>query len=130
MPRLNTTLPDSYGLSLTVWCPTASEANPIDTGDILSWSATEGYGAVPAVAGDPIQIRVKEPCTDPLTPVGAHIYGFSRVERLPFLAGAAPALGASVEADGAGNVRTAVAPNGTRVVYVDTAAGLVDVLLP
>lgn len=134
MPRVNTTMPDSYGLSLTVYVPTASAANPVDTGDVLSWSTTEGYAAVPAAAGDPIQMRAKHPVSDPMEPLGVHVFGFSRVERLPFT-GAAPALGVSVAADGAGGVTAdvggvAVADNGTRVLYVDTAAGLVDVAMP
>lgn len=135
MPRVNTTMPDSYGLSLTVYVPTASEANPVDTGDLLSWSDVAGYSAAPAAAGDPIQLRAKHPVTDPLTPLGVHAFGFSRVERLPYT-GTAPALGASVTADGAGGVTAATdgagaaVTNGTRVLYVDTAAGLVDVAMP
>ncbi|MFP5116163.1 hypothetical protein ACSU64_28035 [Bacillaceae bacterium C204] len=129
MPRLNTTMPDSYGLSLSVYVPTASDVNPVETGDLLTWSTTDGYSAVPAVAGDPLQLRAKHPVTDPLEPLGCYVYGFSRVERLPY-AGTAPALGASVENDGAGGVRAAAAANGTRVLYVDTAAGLVDVAMP
>ncbi|KAB2328938.1 hypothetical protein F7731_23585 [Cytobacillus depressus] len=129
MPRVNTTMPDSYGLSLTVYVPTASEANPIETGDILSWSTTSGYSAVPAGAGDAIQLRAKHPVTDPLEPLGVHAFGFSRVERLPF-EGTAPALGDSVTADGKGGVTTAGDANGSRVLYVDVAAGLVDVALP
>lgn len=129
MPRLNTTLPDGYGLSLSVYVPTASEANPINTGDLLVWSTTEGYAAAPGVAGDPVQLRAKHPVSDPFTPLGVHVYGFSRVERLPYV-GAAPALGASVALAADGTVTTAAAANGSRVVYIDTAAGLVDVAMP
>jgi hypothetical protein len=129
MPRVNTTMPDSYGLSLTVYVSTASEANPVNSGDLLTWSTTAGYTAVPAVAGDPIQLRAKHPVDDPLQPLGVYVYGFSRVERLPY-SGTAPALGASVENAGGGVVRAAAAANGTRVLYVDTAASLVDVAMP
>lgn len=129
MPRLNTTMPDSYGLSISVYVPTASEANPVDSGDLLTFVTTAGYSAAPAAAGAAIQLRAKHPVTDPLEPLGCHVFGFSRIERLPFT-GAAPALGASVTADGAGGVATAAAANGTLVVYVDEAAGLVDVLMP
>jgi len=129
MPRLNTTMPDSYGLSLSVYVPTASDANPVDTGDLLTWSTTAGYNAAPAVAGDPVQLRAKHPVKDPLTPLGVYVFGFSRVERLPYT-GVVPALGASIENDGAGGVRAAAVANGTRVLYVDAAAGLVDVAMP
>ncbi|MFP5109643.1 hypothetical protein ACSU6B_23235 [Neobacillus sp. C211] len=134
MPRVNTTMPDSYGLSLTVYVPTASAANPVNSGDLLTWSTTAGYSAVPAVAGDPIQLRAKHPVDDPLQPLGVHAFGFQRVERFPII-GAAPALGASVvvAVDGTtGDVGVAAAgtANGTRVLYVDTAAGLVDVAMP
>lgn len=139
MPRVNTTMPDSYGLSLTVYVSTASEANPVETGDLLTWSNSAGYTAVPAVAGDPIQMRAKHPVDDPLQPLGVHVFGFSRIERLPYI-GAAPTLGSSVvvAVDGTtGEVGVsnmsggvAVAANGTRVLYVDTAAGLVDVAMP
>ncbi|MGG1571603.1 hypothetical protein [Fictibacillus sp. NRS-1165] len=131
MPRVNGTLPDSYGLSLSVYVSTASEANPIEQGDVLSWSATGNYTAVPAADGAEVDLVAKHPVSDPLTPLGVYVYGFSRVERLTY-SGTAPGLGTSVVANGTGGVRAATAgvDNGSRVVYVDTTRSYVEVLLP
>lgn len=132
MTRVGGPIPDSYGLSLTVKCPTASEANPIDTGDLLVWSGTSAYSMVPAADGAVPAGRAKHPVSDPFTPLGVHVFGTSptRVEQISYT-GAAPALGASVVANGTGGVRAlgAEAANHTRVLFVDTARSLVEVLI-
>jgi len=129
MPRVGGHLPDDYGLSLTVLVPTASEANPVDTGDTLVFTTTGAYHAGPAAAGDAVQLIAKHPVSDPFTPLGVHAFGFSRVSKVKFT-GTAPAIGASVEADGTGAVRAATAGNGTRVLYVDAAGGFCEVAFP
>lgn len=136
MPRVNHNLPDSYGLSLTVYVPTASETTPVEQGDALTFVATASNSVAPSAAGDVVHCRAKHTVSDPMEPLGVHVYGFSRVDTFTFT-GTAPAIGASVVADGAGGMMDAGvdaggAPiaNGTRVVYVDTAAGTVDVLMP
>jgi hypothetical protein len=129
MTRIGGKVPDSYGLSLTVRVPTATEAAPVNAGDILNFTTTGSYTAAPAAAGGAIQLVAKHPVSDGLTPLGVYVYGFSRVDVLEY-SGTAPALGASVEADGAGGVRTAAAANGTRVLHVDTTRSLVEVALP
>lgn len=129
MPRVGGHLPDDYGLSLTVLVPTASADNPVDTGDTLVFTTTGAYHAGPAPAGAAVQLIAKHPVSDPYTPLGVHAFGFSRVSKVSFT-GTAPAIGASVEADGTGAVRTAAAANGTLVLYVDAAGGFCEVAFP
>lgn len=131
MTRIGGPIPDSYGLSLTVKVPTASEANPIDTGDLLTWDATTAYGAVKAADGAVPDMKAKHPVTDPYTPLGVHVFNASRVEVFNYT-GAAPAIGASVVADGTGGVRAVGTEpaNGTRVLFVDTERSIVEVLMP
>lgn len=136
MPRVNHNLPDAYGLSITVYAPTASEANPIETGEVLKFVDSASNSVAPAGDGDAIQAVAKHRVTDPLEPLGVHVYGFSRIQTFKF-SGAAPTLGAGVVADGKGGVKVlaaepegAVIPNGTRVLYVDSGLGVVDVAMP
>lgn len=128
MVKLNRNLPDEYGLSLTVYCPTASETNPINTKDVLVWDNTAGWGVAKAGAGAAIELIAKHPVDDPFTPLGVHCFGFSRVETFPYTGEIA--LGAGVVYAGDGEVRAAAEGETAtgRVVNVD--AGLVDVLLP
>lgn len=127
--RVGGPIPDSYGLSLTVKVPTASEANPVDTGTPLSWSTAQAYAAIPAAAGAVPDMVAKHPVSDPFTPLGVHVFRASRIAIFEYT-GAAPALGGSIEANGTGGVRTAAAANGTRVLFVDTAKTIVEVLMP
>jgi hypothetical protein len=134
MARVGGQVPDSYGLSYTVNVPTASATNPVEADDLLVWSTAGPHSAAPAAAGDPVQLIAKHPVTDPLEPLGVWVIGFSRIQKMRF-SGTAPAIGASVAADGAGGVTAsvggvAVADNGTRVLYVDAARGYVEVALP
>lgn len=130
--RVGGPIPDSYGLSLSVKCPTASEANPIDSGDLLLWDATGAYQMIPATDGAVPQGRAKHPVSDPFTPLGVHVFGTSptRVEQIPYT-GAAPIIGASVVANGAGGVRAlgVETVNHTRVLFVDTARLIVEILI-
>ena len=68
MARLNTGLPDSYGLSLTVYVPDASETNPVNAGDVLVFDRSNGWGAVKAEDGVAIELIAKHTVTDPTTP--------------------------------------------------------------
>lgn len=129
MTRVGGPIPDSYGLSLTVKVPTASEANPVPAGAPLTWSTTAAYSAVLAAAGAVPAMVAKHTVTDPFTPLGVHVFNASRVAIFKY-SGAAPAIGAAVETDGTGGVRTAAAANGTRVLFVDTAHTIVEVLMP
>lgn len=126
--RVGGQVPDSYGLSLTVTCPTASETNPIDTGDILTFATTGPYHAVPAAAGAAVQMIAKHPVKDPFTPLGVWVFGFSRVQKV-YYTGTAPTIGGSIESDGAGAVRAAATANDSFVLYVDTARSYVEVAL-
>lgn len=128
MPRLNTHLPDSYGLSLTVYVPTASQTNPVNTGDVLVWDGVTGWGAAPAGDGAAIEMVAKHPVSDPNTPLGVWVYGYSRTHEFNYTGDIA--LGDSVVFNGDGTVRAAGADvaNGTRVVNIES--GFVSVLLP
>ncbi|MED4116552.1 hypothetical protein P4661_27330 [Priestia megaterium] len=127
--RIGGHLPDDYGLSLTVIVPTASETNPINTGDTLTLATTGSYHAAKAAAGAAVQLIAKHPVSDPYTPLGVHAFGFSRVSKVKF-SGTAPTIGASVEADGEGGVRTAAAANGTYVLFVNAAGGFAEIAFP
>lgn len=127
--RIGGPIPDSYGLSLTVKVPTATAANPVETGTPLSWSATAAYAAIPTANGNVPDMVAKHPVSDGFTPLGVHVYGASRIAIFPYT-GAAPALGGSIVANGTGGVITAGTGNGTRVLFVDTARKIVEVLMP
>lgn len=129
MVRIGGPIPDSYGLSLTVKIPTATLSAPVAVGTPLSWSNASAYSAVPAVAGGPIDLVTKEKAEDGLTPIGVHVFRASRVAIYTY-SGTAPALGASIEPNGTGGVRTVATGNGTRVLYVDTTRSIVEVLMP
>lgn len=128
MTRLNAHLPDSYGLSLTVYAPTASETNPINTGDVLVWDRATGWGVVPAGDGAAIEVIAKHPVADPFQPLGVFAFGYSRVADFP--AGSV-AIGDTVVYDGAGGVRVAGdADTGTTGLVVNVENGTAQVLLP
>lgn len=131
MTRVGGQVPDSYGLSLTVTVPAASEANPVDAGDVLNFATTGPYHAALAADGGAVQLIAKHPVSDPLTPLGVWVLGFSRVQKMTYT-GTAPAIGDAVVSNGAGGVRAAAAgtTNGTRVLFVDTARSYVEVALP
>lgn len=129
MARVGGVVPDSYGLSHTVTVPTASEANPVAADELLVFATTGPYQARKAAAGEVVTLKAKHPVTDGLTPLGVHIYGYSRVDKFTY-SGVAPAIGASIESAGDGTVRTAAAANGSFVLYVDTARTYVEVAMP
>lgn len=129
MPRVGGPIPDSYGLSLSVKVPTASDANPVNAGTPLSWVATAANSAAPSAAGAVPDMVAKHPVSDAFTPLGVHVFKASRVAVFTY-SGTAPAIGASIEANGVGGVRAAAAGNGTRVLYVDTTRTSVEVLMP
>ena len=129
MARLNAQLPDSYGLSLTVYVPTASEANPVQTGDVLVWDRVTGWGVAPAGDGAAIEVIAKHPVSDPFTPLGVWAFGYSRVHDFP--AGDV-AIGTEVVFNGAGGIR-AVADGettGATGLVVNVENGIAQVLLP
>ena len=128
MARLNAHLPDSYGLSLTVYAPTASETNPINSGDVLVWDRATGWGVVPAGDGAAIEVIAKHPVTDPYTPLGVWAFGFTRVHDFP--AGGV-AIGDVVVYDGAGGVRVAADTDTAATgLVVNIENGIAQVLLP
>lgn len=126
MSRIGGTLPDAYGLSISVYVPTATEAAPIRKGAPLTFAATGGYHAAPAAAGAAVQLIAKHEVSDGSTPLGVYVSGYSRVDEVRYT-GPAPVVGGSIEADGAGGYRAAAAANNSLVLYVDAARGTVDV---
>jgi len=129
MPRVGGVVPDSYGLSLTVTVPTASDANPVDADDLLVFTTTGAYHARKAAAGEVVVLKAKHPVRDGLTPLGCHVYGYSRVDAFTYT-GTAPAIGSSVESAGDGTVRVAAAGNGSFVLYVDATRNYCEVAMP
>lgn len=127
--RVGGVVPDDYGLSLTVIVPTASASNRIEQGDQLSFATSGAYHAARAAAGGAVQLRAKHPVEDGVTPLGVHVYGFSRVDKFRY-SGTAPAIGASIESAGDGTVRAAAAGNGSFVLFVDATNGTVEVAMP
>ncbi|TWT04611.1 hypothetical protein [Planomicrobium sp. CPCC 101079] len=128
MDQIGGVLPDSFGLSLTVFATDATPENPIMPGDILVLANTGPYQARRAAAGEAVQLVSKDTARDVETPLGVHAAGFSRNVAVKYTG--AIAVGNSVEADGAGGVRAAAAANGTYVVKVDTVRQKVEVLIP
>lgn len=128
MDQIGGIVPDSYGLSLTVFATDATPEKPIMPGDVLVLANTGPYQARRAVAGEPVQLISKDTARDVDTPLGVHAAGFSRNNSFKYTGEIA--VGNSVEADGAGGVRAAAAANGTYVVKVDTVRKKVEVLIP
>lgn len=127
--RVGGVSPHSYGLQVSVLVPSATEAAPINAGDNLKLITTAAYSAAPCVAGDKVQLKALHPVKDAKTPLGCQIFGFSRVDKYKYT-GAAPAIGASVEAAGKDTVQTAAAANGSFVLFVDAAKQIVEVAMP
>ncbi|WP_404335844.1 hypothetical protein [Planococcus rifietoensis] len=121
-------VPDSYGLSLTVFAQEATQEAPVKTGAPLKLATTGAYHAVKCADGDQVQLVAKHTVTDPDAPLGVHAYGFSR--NAEFKYSGAIEVGDSVVADATGGVKVAAAANGTFVALVNTANGTVEVLLP
>lgn len=121
-------VPDSYGLSLTVFAQEATQEAPVKAGTPLKLATTGAYHAVKCADGDQVQLVAKHTVTDPDAPLGVHAYGFSR--NAEFKYSGAIAVGDSVVADATGGVKVAAAANGTFVALVNTAKGTVEVLLP
>lgn len=121
-------VPDSFGLSLTVFAQDASAAAPVKAGTPLKLATTGAYHAVKCADGDAVQLTAKHTVTDPDAPLGVHAFNFSRNAEFPY--SGAVAVGDSIVADGAGGVKVAAAANGTFVALVNTAKGTVEVLLP
>lgn len=126
--RLNAQLPDSYGLSLTVYAPTASEATPIDTGAVLVWDRATGWGVAPAGDGAAIEVIAKHPVSDPYTPLGVWAFGYTRVHDFP---ADGVAIGDTVVFNGAGGIRPAAEGDAAATgLVVNVENGIAQVLLP
>ena len=121
-------VPDSYGLSLTVFAQGATQEAPVKAGAPLKLATTGAYHAAKCADGDAVQLVAKHTVTDPDAPLGVHAYGFSR--NAEFKYSGEISVGDSVVADADGGVKVAAAANGTFVALVNTAKGTVEVLLP
>lgn len=127
-------LPDSFGLSLTVFAQGVTQEAPVKAGAPLKLATTGAYHAVKCADGDAVQLVAKHTVTDPDAPLGVHAYGFSRNAEFPYTGDIA--VGNSVVANAGGGVKAAVdgagaaVDNGTFVALVNTAKGTVEVLLP
>ncbi|MFP3472477.1 hypothetical protein R0J90_20700, partial [Micrococcus sp. SIMBA_144] len=79
--------------------PAASESNSVVQDTPLVFVDTVGYGAAVAGAGEAPDMIAKHPVSDPNTPLGVWVFGYSRVNKVRYT-GTAPALGGSVVSDG------------------------------
>lgn len=121
-------VPDSYGLSLTVFAQDATSENPVKAGTPLKFATTGPYHAKKAVADDAIVMTAKHTVTSKDAPLGVHVYGYSRNAEFPY--SGAIAIGDPVAADGNGGVKKAAAANGSYVYLVNSTKKTVEVLLP
>jgi hypothetical protein len=121
-------VPDSYGLSLTVFAQDATSESPVKAGTPLKLANTGAYHAVKCADGDAIQLVAKHTVTSKEAPLGVHDYGHSRNNEFPYTG--TIAVGDSVVANGAGGVKKADVANGTYVALVNSSKGTVEVLLP
>lgn len=129
MVRLNASLPDSYGLSLTVYVPTASETSPVNGGDALVWDRTTGWGVAKAGDGAAIELIAKHSVSDPFTPLGVYVFGYSRVHDFP---ASDVTIGTEVVSNGSGGIRAVSDGDtaGASGLVVNVENGIAQVLLP
>jgi hypothetical protein len=128
--RVGGVTPHSYGLQISVLVPSATATEPVNEGDLLKFITTAPYSAAPCVDGDSVQLKaIHGGVKDANTPVGCHLYGFSRVDKFKFT-GIAPAIGDSIVVAGKGIVKTAASANGTFVLFVDASRQIVEVAMP
>jgi hypothetical protein len=119
MPFIKTggVLPDSYGLSITVFAKEATMDNPIKAGTLLKFDTSAPYTAVKCVDGDTIRMVAKHDVQSPDQPLGVYLLGYKRNYKLPYTGSLA--IGDSVVADASGGVKKAEAANGTFVAQVN-----------
>jgi len=121
-------VPDSYGLSLTVFAQDATSESPVKVGTPLKLATTGAYHAVKCADGDAIQLVAKHTVTSKEAPLGVYDYGHSRNNEFPYTG--TIAVGDSVVANGTGGVKKATEANGSYVALVNSSKGTVEVLLP
>ncbi|MEH7131806.1 hypothetical protein [Priestia megaterium] len=121
-------VPDSYGLSLTVFAQDATADKPVKAGTPLKLATTGAYHAVKCADGDALQLVAKHTVTSKDAPLGVYDYGHSRNNEFTY--SGTIAVGDSVVADANGGVKKATAANGTYVALVNSSKKTVEVLLP
>lgn len=128
MTRAGGQVPDSYGLSTTVYCPTASETSKVKANDVLTLATTGPNHVAPATDGGSIDAIAKHDVSDPFEPLGVWLLRYSRVHKF-YYTGTAPVIGNEIVADGNGTVRVAgdTETGFGFVMYVDTARNYVEV---
>lgn len=123
-------VPDSYGLSLTVYCKDATEAAPVKIGAGVMFDATAGaYGVRLATAGEVPDAYIKQGNgRTPSDPLGAYISAkYSR--NMELLTDGTVAIGDSVELAADGKYTKAASGNGTLVMLVNAATNKAEVLI-
>lgn len=135
-PRNGGESPAAYGCIITCDAPTGTTAlAPVEIGEIYKLSTAASYKLVAAVAADKLGgianaplVRTEERA-DIVKPIAVRVIsrGFQRISALKY-SGAAPTLGASVEADGAKAVRNVAYDGNSFNCYVDTTNLIVEVL--
>lgn len=122
-------LPDDYGLSLTVYCEDATEANPVVPGTPLVFSSTAGeYGVKKAADGDEPEAFAKVTVQKPNEPLSVHVAS-KYVRNIKIAYVGALAVGDSVVAAPDGKYKKATAKNSNLVVKVNDANKTAEVLI-
>jgi hypothetical protein len=122
---------DQYGLSANLYLEDAADLSTVKEGTPLTLTGANAYEVRVSGAADTVHAKAKVSPNPVSRGVGAHVFGYTRIERLPYT-GTAPALGGTVSPDGAGGW-TATAVDGTNgigyVVSVDEGNEKFEVLL-
>lgn len=123
-------LPDSYGLSLTVFCKDATKETPVKAGDGLKFDAAAGdYGVRKAIAGEVPDAYSKESVViDKEQPVSVHV-SHKYVRNIKVSTDGSVAVGDSIEVGASDSYVKAAAENGTLVVKVNAANKTAEVLI-
>lgn len=123
-------LPDSYGLSLTVFCNDATKESPVNAGDGLVFDKEAGeYGVRKAKTGEVPDMYSKESVVvSKDQPLSAHVSGkYVRNVKLPI--DDTVTVGDSIVVGADKKYTKAEAENGTLVVKVNTANKTAEVLI-
>lgn len=123
---------DQYGLSLNLYLVDGADLSTVKEGTPVTLTGSNPYEVRVSGAGDTVHAKAKVSPNPHSRGFGAHVYGYTRQERLPYSGDTAPTLGGSVAPDGNGGwtVAAADATNGIGyVVSVDTGNKKFEVLL-
>lgn len=124
--------PDSYGLTITggVYLADNADLSTVKEGTPITFTGANPYEVRVSGTGDTVHGKAKVSPNPASRGFGAHVFGYTRQERLPYSGDTAPALLGSVAPDGNGGWTAAAEGAGVGlVVAVDTANKKFEVLI-